>query len=123
MPKKVMRRIEKVVTDYEIKIAPEENEFEIEIKQYLRPNGEIRMLSGILPIEYKSCYNNMKQKGFELVTEELTTGEVVSYISTCTWSYSEYDLMSSITPNNEEVREAVCKMLLGFEDAFNANGN
>ena len=118
MPKKVMRRIEKVVTDYEIKIAPEENEFEIEIKQYLRPNGEIRMLSGILPIEYKSCYNNMKQKGFELVTEELTTGEVASYISN-----SEHDLMISITSNNEEVKEAVCKMLLGFEGAFNANRN
>jgi len=118
MSKEVMRRVEKVVTDYEIEVVPEEDEFEIEIKQYLRPNGQIKMLSGILPIEYKLYYNNMKQKDFELVTEELTTGEVASYISN-----SEHDLMISITSNNEEVKEAVCKMLLGFEGAFNANRN
>jgi hypothetical protein len=78
----------------------------VEMKQYLRPNGAVRVISSFLSDEFADSIHSMGECGCWLEAEVLTTGEV-----RVTVTNNEADLDFSITRNGPDVRDGIEQML------------
>lgn len=80
--------------------------FTAEVKQYLRPDGRVRMVTTELPLELKPFYDDMREHQCQLEAEVLTTGQV-----SITVTGPDADLDFSITENGPSLQPGLEAML------------
>ncbi len=80
--------------------------YEVEVIQYLRPDGRNKKVTTELPIETESLYQDMLSTNCRFESEVLMTGEISVSISN-----EEGDLDIEIITNGPEVQESMVTML------------
>ncbi len=85
---------------------------EIEFKQFLMPNGRVKLVNIDRPQEVCEKAKQIKEAGYSLEIETLITGEISMTIAD---SENETDLAIEVCPNGPAVPEHVDKMILGFD--------
>lgn len=82
--------------------------FEVDVVQFMRPNGRQVAVKTDLPIKYRDCYEEMSKAMCRLEAEHLTTGEVSVTIA----HFQHGDIDIEVVPNGPEVQAAICEMLV-----------
>ena len=84
-----------------------ETHFEIDIVQFMRPDGRQNPQKTDLPIRFKEAYDEMLTAGCRFEAEVLTTNEV-----SITITHPEHgDLGIEIIPNGPKVPEAMNRLM------------
>ena len=81
--------------------------FNVELVEFVLPNGRQQITQTVLNDEYKLPYEAMLDAGFRLETEILTTGQVS--VTVCHPEHGDVDIR--IVPNGPEVHVAICELL------------
>lgn len=95
-------------------------EFEVDVIQYLMPNGRRRHCKTDLPVDVKPAYEDMQQHNCRFESEMLTTGEVSLTIYD---PDSESDIDIEVVKNGPDIQTAMARMLKrGLWQGQNSHG-
>lgn len=85
----------------------------IQMTQYLRPNGQQRILSLEIPDEYKKQYELIRECGCHLTCEQLSDERAVCYITNM---HGDFSIKITLPHAIQEAHEALLKMISEFDE-------
>ena len=103
------------------------SDVDIEIIQFLRPDGRQQMVKTAIPSELKPKYDAIRDAGLRMTAEVLSTGKVSIWIE----DPGRGDFQGAIVNNGPEVPGAIQDLLSGFNaealaawrEAFDKSGD